>query len=109
MNSQFNSTGEFGINRYGPASGPQHIASAPQQGGDGEMEQRDKEQGGIMGGQRQKRRSERNKSERNKSRRNKSQCGGKRSAKRSEKRRNGEKRRNSEKRRNGEKRQRGGK
>ncbi len=110
MNSQFNSTGEFGINRYGPASGPQHIASAaPQQGGDGEMEQRDKEQGSIMGGQRQKRRSERNKSERNKSRRNKSLSGGKRSAKRSEKRRNGEKRRNSEKRRNGEKRQRGGK
>ena len=112
MNSQFNSTGEFGINRYGPASGPQHIASAPQQGGDGEMEQRDmKEQNGIEGGQRQKRRSHRNRSHRNrshrnKSRRNKSQCGGKRSAKRSEKRRNSDKRRSAKR---SDKRQRGGK
>ena len=92
MNSQFNSTGEFGINRYGPASGPQHIASAPQQGGDGvigqgEMEQRQKDQEGIMGGQRQNRRSHRNRSHRNRSHRNrshrnKSQRGGNRSDKR---------------------------
>ena len=75
MTNQFNSTGEFGINRYGPASGPQHIASAPTQ------------QGGKRNSQRQNRRSLRNKSQR----------GGKRS----DKRRRNEKRRRSNKRQRG--------
>jgi hypothetical protein len=91
--NQYNTTGEFGINRYGPASGPQHIAASPAQtGGDGDMqvEQQRVMQGGQRKSQRQKRRSDRNKRE-------KSQRGGKRS----NKRRNGDKRRRSHKRQRG--------
>ncbi len=95
MNNQYNSTGAFGIDRYGPASGPQHIASlggaAPQTGGDGE------EPMTMMRRQRQQRRSQRNKSQRNKSLR-----GGKRkSQRRNKSQRNNKSRRNNKSQRGG--------
>jgi hypothetical protein len=85
MNNQYNSTGAFGIDRYGPASGPQHVASISQHGGDGEED--------IMGGQRQSQRQNR-RSQRNRSqRRNKSYRGGKKQQRNNKSRRNKSQRR----------------
>ena len=63
MSHQYNQTGDFGQAVYGPASGPQHIASAP----------------AVMAGGKRRRRTDKKRSEKKRS--EKKQRGGKKQRK----------------------------